>query len=96
MNADKLLEEAAKTFREKNKVYGDNYKRVGEMMAGMFPAGVTLKTAHDWNRMHILLLCIVKLTRYAVNWEKGHKDSVHDLAVYAAMLESIDEDQFPR
>jgi hypothetical protein len=89
--ADKFLEEASATFRAKNAEYGTNYLRVGAAMAAMFPDGVTLKTADDWNRMHIFLLAVVKKTRYATNWEKGgHADSVRDLAVYAAMLESID------
>jgi hypothetical protein len=88
--ADKFLEEGAATFKERNKVYGDNYKNVGIVMTGMFPEGVTLRSADDWNRMHILLLAIVKLTRYCNNWKNGHQDSIHDAMVYAAMLESID------
>ena len=89
--ADEFLEEGAATFKERNKVYGDNYKNVGTVMTGMFPEGVMLKSADDWNRMHILLLAIVKLTRYCNNWnDGGHQDSIHDACVYAAMLESID------
>lgn len=86
-----LLAEAAETYRARNKVYGDNFKMVGKVMLGLFPNGVTLKTPHDHNRFHILMLIIVKLTRYTVNWEGGgHADSIHDATVYAAMLEWID------
>lgn len=88
--AAEFLEEAAQTFRERNAVYGDNYRNVGVALAGLFPAGVTLRTADDWNRMHILMLGIVKLSRYANNWTNGHADSIHDNTVYSAMLESID------
>lgn len=91
-NAADLLTQAAETYRERNKVYGDNFLIVGKVMAALFPAGLTLKTEQDWCRMHIFLLQVVKITRYVQNWEKGgHKDSMHDLAVYAAMLEMIDE-----
>lgn len=86
-----FLDEGAKTFRERNAIYGDNYKNVGGAMAALFPEGVMLKTADDWNRMHIFILGIVKQSRYANNWSKGgHADSSHDNTVYSAMLEGID------
>lgn len=88
--AHDILREAADLFQERNAVYGDNFKMVGEVMVGLFPNGVTLKTAHDHNRFHILMLLAVKLTRYTVNWEKGHQDSIRDATVYGAMLEMID------
>lgn len=91
MSADKILAEAASTFAARRAVYGDNYKRVGAAMAALFPDGVNLKSKDDHNRFHILMLVVVKLSRYCVNWEKsGHQDSIHDAAVYCAMLESID------
>lgn len=91
MRTDEILTEAAATFKARNAVYGDNYKRVGEVMVALFPNGVTLKTTHDWERMHIFLLGIVKQTRYCNNWEQGgHADSIRDNTVYSAMLESID------
>lgn len=92
VNAADLLEEAAETYRERNKVYGDNYKLVGNVMAALFPDGLHVKTPHDWNRLHIFLLGVVKQTRYVNNWDKGgHKDSIHDLVVYSAMQEEIDD-----
>jgi hypothetical protein len=91
MKADKILEAAAKTYRERNAVYGDNYLRVGRMLEALFPDGILLKTAADHNRFHLFMLNIVKLSRYAVNFNNGgHQDSIHDATVYAAMLESID------
>lgn len=90
-NAADILQEMADTFRERNKVYGDNYKRVGEVMKALFPNGVALKTAEDFNRWHLFELQIVKLTRFA-NSGLTHRDSIHDEAVYAAMVESLISD----
>jgi len=90
-SAHDILRTAAKTFEERHAVYGDNYKLVGAVMSALFPDGIVLKTVDDHNRFHILLLEIVKLTRYVQNWNNGgHADSQLDLAVYAAMLNSID------
>lgn len=87
-DAAMILDEMADTFRERNKIYGDNYKRVGAVMAAMFPNGIMLKTADDFNRWHLFELQIVKLTRFA-NSGLTHKDSIHDEAVYGAMVESL-------
>lgn len=83
-----ILEEMADTFRERNKVYGDNYKRVGAVIMAMFPQGIVLRTAEDFNRWHLFELQVAKLTRFA-NTGLLHVDSVHDAAVYAAMSESM-------
>lgn len=91
MKANEILREAALTYEERNKVYGDNYKVVGKVMAALFPSGILLKSADDHNRFHIFMLSIVKLTRYVQNWDKGgHQDSIRDNTVYSAMLEEID------
>jgi hypothetical protein len=87
-DAADILAEMADTYRERNKIYGDNYKRVGAVMAAMFPAGVELYTADDYNKWHLFELIIVKLTRFA-NSGLTHQDSIHDAAVYAAMVESL-------
>jgi len=90
-----ILAEGANTFRERNKVYGDNYKRAGGAFAALFPNGVTLKTKEDHDRFHLFSLIVVKLSRYAVSIEAGkpHRDSIHDAGVYCAMVESVDEEQ---
>lgn len=91
MTPDQILIAAGKLFKQRQKVYGFNYLRVGAAMAALFPDGVVLKSADDHNRFHIFMLLIVKLSRYTVNWEKrGHVDSVHDTIVYSAMLQFID------
>ena len=90
--ANEILHESAATYEERNKVYGDNYLKVGNVMAALFPDGITLKTPDDHNRFHIFMLGIVKQTRYVTSFTNGgHRDSVHDNTVYSAMLEEIDE-----
>jgi hypothetical protein len=89
--ADKL-EAMAATFRERNAVYGDNFIRLGNAMHAMFPQGLTLNSADDWTRLYFFMLQQVKQSRYATNFNRGgHPDSVHDTAVYAALLEVFDE-----
>lgn len=87
-NAADILAEMADTYRDRNKVYGDNYKRVGDVMMALFPNGVELKTQEAFNIWHLFELMIVKVTRFA-NTGLSHVDSIHDCAVYAAMVESL-------
>jgi hypothetical protein len=86
-----ILRDAAKTFAERNKTYGDNYLHFGTVMSGLFPRGLpSPRTTEDWNRLGLLVQCVTKLTRYAQSLERGgHEDSAHDLSVYAAMLQSV-------
>ncbi len=82
--------EAAATFKQRNEVYGDQYLNFGSIMVAMFPNGITLKTAEEFSRFTLFFNCVGKLSRYSVNLDKGgHKDSAHDLSVYAAMLEGV-------
>lgn len=87
-DAADILLDMAETYRERNKVYGDNYKRVGDVMMALFPEGMHLASAEEFNVWHLFELMIVKLTRFA-NSNLQHEDSIHDLAVYAAMVESL-------
>jgi hypothetical protein len=87
-----LLKSAAEEFEKKNAEYGDAYKHHGHIMAAMFPEGVELLDAHDQNRYAHLNLIVGKLNRYAQNFSNGgHQDSLHDIQVYAAILEELDE-----
>ena len=64
----------------------------GKAMEAIFPEGLTIKTADDWNRIHLFLLNMVKVTRYANNYNTGgHEDSLRDAIVYNAMLQFVDE-----
>ena len=83
-----IMEEMLETFKERHKLYGDNYKRIGKVLESLFPAGITLKTVSEHNQYHLFMMMVVKLTRFA-NTNLTHKDSVHDIGIYAAMEESI-------
>lgn len=87
MTVPDILRSMADTFEERNKVYGDNYKMVGPIMTILFPHGVQLRTADDFNKWHLLELTIVKLTRFAASG-MTHVDSIHDAAIYCAMVEA--------
>lgn len=86
IDAADILAEMGATFAERNAVYKDNYLRVAPVIRALWPAGVPseLVTSDRW---HLFELLVVKLTRFATSG-LTHQDSVHDAAVYAAMIES--------
>lgn len=86
-----VLRAMATTFEERNAVYGDNYKKVAPIIEVLFPGGVpsSLVTSPHW---HLFELIVVKLTRFATS-ELTHVDSIHDAAVYAAMIQNYLEEQ---
>jgi hypothetical protein len=92
--APDLLDAAAKTFRERNAIYGDTYLNFGIAAAACFPDGLVVKPGDTraFNRLGLFVQCLGKLMRYGANIETGgHQDSAHDLCVYAAMLEEVTE-----
>ena len=92
--APDYLDDAAAVYRQRNKVYGDNYRKFGHMMLAMYPDGLTLKTADDFNRLGVFVQCLAKVSRYAETLPQGgHPDSALDLATYAAMLRELTPDQ---
>lgn len=80
------LEAMAATFRERNAIYGSNYKMVGKLMAILFPAGVSLEVLRS-DQFHLFELVVVKLSRLAIA-DLRHEDSAHDAGVYCAMIET--------
>jgi len=92
MRADQILAAAAQTFAERNAVYKDNWTQVGQIMTALFPNGVHLKSEADFNKWHLFELAVVKLTRFA-NSGLTHRDSIHDIIVYAAMVEMLTDDE---
>lgn len=83
-----VLSAAAATFQERNAKYKDAWKQVGPVLKALFPEGVSLKTSDDHTRYHLLMLMVVKMTRFA-NSRMEHADSMRDAAVYAAMIETL-------
>ena len=83
--ADDILTQAAETYRTKRLEYGDSYTAAGEVIATIY--GVDRDEAvRGW----LVTLIVTKLTRYAYNIDKGHRDSLRDMIVYTAMLEAYD------
>ena len=89
--ADQILEQMASTYKERNAIYGDNFRMVGKIMAILFPLGVPGEILHS-DQFHLFELKLVKLTRFAISGLR-HKDSIHDDGVYSAMIEAIIEEQ---
>jgi hypothetical protein len=86
VNAGDVLAAMAETFRERSGSYKDNYKMVPKLVQVLFPDGVPpeiLFTDH-W---HLFELKLVKLSRFAISG-LTHLDSIHDDAVYSAMIEA--------
>ena len=80
----------ARTFQQRNKLYGNNYQRFGAALLALFPDGCIpiIVNEADANRLNLIINCLCKLQRYAHQFHQGgHQDSAHDLMVYAAMLE---------
>lgn len=91
MKANEILAQAAKTYEERNEIYKDNYYYVGHIMSMLFPNGLNIKDADDWNRIQLIVLNVVKQTRYCQQFSNGgHQDSIRDQIVYGAMLEEMD------
>ena len=88
LRADEVLEEMARTFRDRNGKYKDNWKNTGAVMLAFMPNGVTLLTEEDFVKFHLFEWVIGKLTRF-VNTGMTDKGSVHDAAVYLAMIEAF-------
>lgn len=92
MLPNEYLINAARMYADKSKVYGNNYLQFGKIMSAMFPNGLTVRTEDEWNRLHLLIMGMVKKTRYANNFNKGgHEDSIIDDIVYLAMLHQVDD-----
>lgn len=83
-----ILNAGAKTYEERNKVYGNSFDMVAALMVVLFPDGVVLHTAEEFRIWHNFELVVVKLARFA-NSGLVHQDSIHDLMVYAAIVESF-------
>lgn len=86
-----ILEAGAATYRERNKVYGDNYKHFGQAILSAFGGAIPrIETAEEANRLGVVVQCIGKMTRYCQSFKDGgHLDSAHDAVVYSAMLQEL-------
>lgn len=88
-----ILNGAASVYRDRNAVYKDNFRAVGRVMEALFPEGRPgLKVAADYDRWHIFELLVVKLTRYAQNYDNPHEDSLLDMLPYEGILGALDQE----
>ena len=87
------LSKAQETFLERSN-YGSTYNQYGEVIKALFPKGLPLwpeTSAEEMNRFGNLTMIVHKLMRYCNQWDNKHKDSIHDLGVYAFIQEGIDD-----
>ena len=89
------LERGAATYRQRNPLYGNNYKQIGTVLKVLFRNGVPTMDEAGWNRYAAWMALLQKTIRYAISLERdgsGHADSAHDAMVYAAMLEELTDE----
>lgn len=80
-------------YRDRNKMYGNNYKAFGHSCMSIFPKGIELKTVDDFNRFGVFVMIVSKVSRYAAMFTNGgHPDSLDDLAIYSQMLQELDSE----
>jgi hypothetical protein len=88
-----LLANLGQLYRERNPTYGDNYRHAGKVLRGMFPTGIMLRTEEEFNRFHLVVMMLSKISRYSRCVRTGgHADSLDDLSVYAMMARECDRD----
>ena len=90
MSPEQILADAAELYSRRNADYGASYKTFGRIVDAIFPDGLPASTQDDYNRLAIFLTMLGKMHRYALNFKTGHKDSMRDVSVYAAMLLELD------
>jgi len=89
-NVPEMLIEASNLYKERNALYGDNYKRFGPALHSLI-SSVKIDNPDDFNRFALLTQIFSKMSRYCQLFsEGGHDDSLDDLAVYAMMLKELD------
>lgn len=89
------LKRAIATNKERDAIYKDGYKAHAKVLEALFPQGLPHKTPKDWERTTMIMMITAKLVRYGAHLGesgKGHLDSLHDLGVYAFMLEKLERD----
>ena len=70
----------------------NGHKHYGEVMMGLFPDGVTLGSAKDFNHMYLFANMLSKLSDYAARLKKGGAGgSLDSLSIYAQMAAELDE-----
>lgn len=82
-----ILADMQETYKIRSKAYGANFVKPRNVIRALFPHGVPSEVV-DKTQWHIFEMVIIKLTRFADSGLE-HVDSVHDSAVYCAIIEEI-------
>ena len=88
------LEAKAAIYAERNKLYGNNYKRFGPILALILDTqDLDPRDPKQMNRLGVFVQIVAKMTRYGENFTRGgHNDSLDDIAVYSMMLKELDNE----
>jgi hypothetical protein len=77
-------------FKQRNQTYREAYIGFGDVMAALYPEGLNVAGPDRFAELGVLIQIVSKVTRMTGNKDMAiHLDSVRDLKVYAAMLESL-------
>ncbi len=89
------LENAINVVKDRSDTYGNGYNRIGNIMKGIFPNGITLNTAEDFARYQTFAFIVEKMSRYGNAFAHGihHKDSAIDSIGYSAILASLTSEE---
>jgi hypothetical protein len=82
-----ILESGAATYRERNAIYGDSWETFRNVMTALYPNGVSLNGEDEVIIYNWISHIAGKLVRFKNSGYK-HSDSMHDISVYAAMIEA--------
>jgi hypothetical protein len=82
-----ILREMANTVEERSRQYGARFEVVPELVKVLWPNGVPSDLVTD-PRWHLFELLLNKIARFATT-NLQHQDSIHDAAVYSAIIESM-------
>jgi hypothetical protein len=83
----RILETGAATYRQRNAIYGDSWETFRDVMAVLFPDGLDLRDPDNIFVYNILSHILGKVVRFK-NSQFKNLDSIHDVSVYAAMIEA--------
>ena len=86
-NTADILIGMIETYNERGKLYGNTFTRTRDVVRALFPDGVSPELV-DKTQWHIFEMVINKLVRFA-NTNLEHVDSIHDAAVYCAIIEEV-------
>jgi hypothetical protein len=92
----RIIEEMAATFAARGADYspGDvpGHEVHAQLLQLLWPQGIDFPDIETANRFVLFNFILGKVVRYGLLLNKGgHQDSIHDIAVYSAILDSYHE-----